>query len=105
MTGLLNGMLGQSILIIPLVGLEAGIIPIVFLPILFSLITGYTAGLIVAHVGKAEHITQAILDHFKQDNKYGVIYNIVISSSFWSYTSVLFKLFIFQVQGLTEWMV
>jgi hypothetical protein len=54
--GLLNGMIGGTILILPLIGLRTGFIYIFFVVLLIGSLSAYTAYLIILHLGKAKNI-------------------------------------------------
>ena len=94
--GLLNGMIGQTILVVPLLGVRIGYVSVILLGVFFSLMSGYTASLIVAHLGKAKTITEAILDHFDQNQRYAMIYNGFIGLTFLGPVVVYFSLLVFQ---------
>ena len=53
-------MLGGTILVLPLIGIEAGYISIPIISIYFGLLSGYTTYLIVTHMGSAKTINIAI---------------------------------------------
>lgn len=49
--GLLNGMIGGTILVLPLLGMETGYLLIPCITILFGLMSFYTCYLVVLHLG------------------------------------------------------
>jgi hypothetical protein len=54
--GLLNGMIGGTILVLPILGLRTGYISIIMICAIMGLISCYTAYLIILHLGKAKNI-------------------------------------------------
>lgn len=97
LVGLLNAMIGGSMLVIPVLGMEAGYLSWTINCILICIVTGYTAYLLVTHLGKAKNIKYLILAHFKQDHTYTSLYNIVIWFSFLSAMLIYFNLFCTQI--------
>ena len=77
-------MIGGSILILPLLGIVVGYMSIIMITTVLTMVSGYTAYLIVKHLGNASNINEAILDHFDGNKKFSVFYNFFISISFWS---------------------
>jgi len=54
--GLLNGMIGGTILVLPLLGITVGYVSVIFITIFLTIVCGYTAYLITKHLGKAKTI-------------------------------------------------
>ena len=54
--GLVNGMVGSSCLILPIIGLTAGWLTTIWVCLLTGYVSYYTAYLIVVHLGKAKNI-------------------------------------------------
>lgn len=77
--GLLNAMVGGTVLVLPLLGLAAGSLWIVVLCVFYGLISYYTCQLIVQHLGGAPSINTAILEHFEYHHSVSVFYNLVMS--------------------------
>jgi hypothetical protein len=100
--GMVNAMIGGSILILPTLSLNAGYLDWIFGCLILFIITTYTASLLVKHLGKAPNIKYLILHHFKGDHFYTTIYNIVIWFSFMGALIIYFKLFCGQIEGLFE---
>lgn len=98
--GLLNAMIGGSMLIIPIDGKDAGYLSWTIRCILIGGTTAYTAYLLVKHLGKAKNIKYLILAHFGQDRKYTTLYNCTIWFSFLSAMILYFSLFCVQIEGL-----
>ncbi len=53
-------MIGGSILVLPLQGVTVGYVGIIMITLFLSLICGYTAFLILKHLGKSKTINEAI---------------------------------------------
>jgi hypothetical protein len=100
LAGLLNAMIGGTMLVIPVLALTVGYLDWLFGCIVICCITCYTAYLLVQHLGKAKNIKYLILNHFGGNNKCTIIYNIVIWFSFCSAMLIYFQLFCLQVTGL-----
>lgn len=52
-SGLLNGMIGGVILILPLIGLQAGYITSIIVASILGFISYYTGNIIIIHLGRA----------------------------------------------------
>jgi len=98
--GLLNGMIGGTILILPILGLRTGYISILLICFIMGAISCYTAYLIILHLGKAKNIKESILNHFDQNEKVAIFYNFFIGLSFWPLLFTYFHLLVTQIQGL-----
>jgi hypothetical protein len=95
--GILNATIGGSMLVIPILALDAGYVDWMIGCCVLAFVTCYTAYLLVKHLGKAKNIKYLILYHFKGDHTYTIIYNIVISFTFLSTMISYFKLFCIQI--------
>ena len=51
--GIINGMVGNTILILPLQGLIVGYMGVIIVTTILGIISGYTAYLVIKHLGKA----------------------------------------------------
>ncbi len=98
--GLANGMIGGTILVLPVLGLTSGYIAIPLIAVTFGLISFYSATLIVTHLGKSTNITECIYEHFNQDRKYSVIYNIIIALSLMGFLLAYFPLIVKMLEGI-----
>lgn len=98
--GLLNGMIGGSILVLPLQGVIVGYGGTLIITVFIALISAYTAFLLLKHLGKAKTINQSIESHFNGDKRYSKIYNIFIGLSFWPWCTAYFHLLVLQLKGL-----
>jgi len=87
-------------LIIPVDGKDAGYISWTIRCILICAACGYTAYILVSHLGKAKNIKYLILAHFGQDRTYTTLYNCTIWFSFFSSMALYFSLFCVQIEGL-----
>ena len=54
--GLTNGMIGGTILVLPLIGVHTGYITVIWVSVLVGFISYYTARLIATHLGKGKNI-------------------------------------------------
>ena len=98
--GLLNGMIGGTILVLPLFGLKAGYIDTLLVSLTMGFMSFYTGYLIILHLGKAKSIKEYILSHFNYDYKYMQIYGLFIWFSFMPLFVIYFRLIVLQLQGL-----
>ena len=96
---LLNGMLGGTILVLPLIAIKTGYLLIPIITILYGVLSGYSTYLIALHLGKAHSIRAAILEHFYGQRRYSNIYCFVIFISFFFVLITYFQLFIKQIEG------
>lgn len=94
---LLNGMIGGTILILPLLGITSGWLMIPLVALVYGLISFFSAYLIVLHLGDAPNINETILDHFKGDHFYSVIYNIFVGFSLFGFLLSYFPLIVKQL--------
>lgn len=60
LVGLLNAMIGGTMLIIPILALTAGTMEQLLFSLVLGLITAYTAYLLVSHLGTAKNIKHLI---------------------------------------------
>jgi len=97
LVGLLNAMIGGSMLVLPVLGMDGGYLTIVIGCVLICAVTGYTAFLLVHHLGKAKNVKYLILGHFGNDHTYTTLYNCFIWFSFLSAMILYFNLFCVQI--------
>jgi hypothetical protein len=55
--GLLNGMIGGTILVLPIIGISTGYLTAVIVSCVLGFITYYTANLNIVHLGKSKNMT------------------------------------------------
>ena len=89
---LLNAMFGESILVLPVLALEAGYLSIVLTTMYLGTLSGYCTYLLASHLGRSQSISEAILEHFSGRKKYQLIYSIAICVSFASLSNSLYQL-------------
>ena len=90
-------MVGGTVLVLPLLGLQTGyyIIPIV--TFVLGVISLYTCYLIIVHAGQAQNIKDVILDHLNQNKKILFVYDLFIAISIGAFILNYFKLIVIQV--------
>ena len=98
--GLLNGMIGITALMLPILGITTGYLNTIWVCLGIGLITYYTAYLIVLHLGKAKNMKECILAHFNNDYRYMTIYSCIIWVSFFATILGFFKVACLQITGL-----
>ena len=98
--GLLNGMIGTSCLVLPVIGQTAGYITTLWVCLLIGFASYYTAYLIVLHLGKAKSIKECILSHFGNNYSYMRAYGFFMWISFVPLLFGYFRIICIQVDGL-----
>ena len=99
-TGLLNYMIGGTVLILPILAMKSGYVNTILICLSMGYISYYTAILIVAHLGKSKDIKSSILAHFSNETIYLKVYSILIWLSFIPTFIVYFQLIVNQISGL-----
>jgi len=95
--GLVNGMIGGTILVLPIIGLGTGYIGSMLVCVVMGWISFYTAYLIIQHLGKSKSIKECILSHFKQDYRYFGGYSVFMWFSFIPYFVIYYRLICLQI--------
>jgi hypothetical protein len=98
--GLLNGMVGGTILVLPIIGIATGYITTVIVCALLGFLSYYTGNLVVVHLGKAKNMTESILNHFHQNYTYMTIYAFIVFCSQVPTLTIYFNLICLQLEGL-----
>lgn len=98
--GLINGMIGGTCLVLPLIGIRAGYLTTIFVCVITGFVGYYTAYLIVLHLGNSRNIKDCLLIHFNHDYRYVVAYSLFIWLSFISFLLIYFRIICLQIQGL-----
>jgi len=97
--GLANGMIGGTILILPILGLS-GYLSSSLMCLFIGAISCYTAYLIILHLGKSPNIKECVLTHFNQDYRFMVVYSFCMWFSFVPYFIIYFRLICLQLEGI-----
>ena len=97
--GLLNAMIGGTILVLPLLALQAGYVFFPLFCIFYALISYYTCRLILQHLGDCPNIRTAILEHFNNKHYVTVIYNMVMAVAIIAVIFNYYLLIIKQFEG------
>jgi amino acid permease len=98
--GLLNGMVGGTILVLPIIGMSTGYLTTVLVSSILGFISYYTGNLVVVHLGKAKNMTESILNHFDQNYSYMTIYAFIIFCGQIPSLIIYFNLICPQLEGL-----
>jgi amino acid permease len=98
--GLLNGMIGGTILLLPIIGLNTGYLMSVIISIFVGVCSYYTGNLTVVHLGTAKDMKECILQHF--DGKYGymIVYSFVVWIGQIPLLILYYNLICIQLEGL-----
>lgn len=98
-TALLNGMVGGTILILPIIGLQTGYILIPIVSLIFGSMTFYTCYLISIHLGEATTVKDSVKEHFNNRKGFVMFYDFVLGCSFVGILINYFKLILNQLEG------
>lgn len=96
---LVNGTAGGIMLVLPIIGLQAGWLMIPIIIFIASLCCYYTATLMFMHLGKASTINACILNHF-DSQKYCNFYNFTMFVSFFGEMILYYDLLVNEIQGI-----
>ena len=95
--GLVNGMIGGTCLVLPLLGIAAGWVTVIYVDVLIGFISYYTARLIVTHLGQGRQIKDCVMSHFKNDYKYMRMYSFFMWFSFIPLLVIYFQIICLQI--------
>jgi amino acid permease len=98
--GLLNGMIGGTILILPIIGISTGYAMILIIASFLGFISYYTANLIVIHLGRAKNMKECVLNHFQQNYSYMIAYALIIWSGQIPTLILYYNLICLQIEGI-----
>lgn len=97
---LLNGQFGGSIMVLPLLALQAGWLPILFLVFLTVLVNWYSCNLVLLHLGPEKDVGRVVTNHFPNSKIPINAYNSAAALGLLTACMVYFKLIVIQIQGL-----
>ena len=95
-----NGMIGGTILVLPLLAWKTGYLLIPAVSIVCGLISFYTSSLTIKHITDYEGMDESLLAHFNGKKRYPIFYNIAIGLSMVALLILYFDLLIKQLVGL-----
>ena len=98
--GLLNGMIGITALMLPVIGLTTGYITTIWVTLIIGFISYYTAYLIVLHLGNAKNIKESILAHLNNDYRFMRVYSFFVWLGLVPTFIGFFKVACMQILGL-----
>lgn len=76
--GMVNGMIGGVILVLPLLALQAGYLLSTLVILVSGLCSWYSCRLCVGHLGGYGDLDQAIMGHFGQSKALRVFYDAIV---------------------------
>lgn len=76
--GLVNGMIGGIILVMPILALKTGTLLIAPITFVFGFFSYFSCLLCLRHLRNYEDLDQAVLKHFNNKRKYKIIYDVII---------------------------
>ena len=97
---LVNGMIGGSILVLPLVALEAGWISSIFIIFVTGFFSYYSCYLSMAHLGDQEDLDSALLRHFNGSKCLKTFYDFCVWAGVTLLLNLYFDLIVIQWEGL-----
>lgn len=99
--GLVNGMIGGIILIMPILALRTGTLLIAPITIIFGFFSYFSCLLCLRHLRNYEDLDEAVLRHFENKRKYKIIYDSIIIISLSVYLILYFGLICDMWEGMT----
>lgn len=100
--GLVNGMIGGIILIMPILALNAGYMLIAPVTLISALFSYFSSLLCLRHLRNYKDLDESILKHFGNNRKYKIFYDAIIVISFFALLILYFGLMSDMWYGLTE---
>ena len=100
--GMLNGMLGGTILVVPLLGKESGYLMIPVVTLYFGLVSWYCTYLLVYHLGDHKSIAESFTEHFNGKLLPGQIFNVLVDLAMGVVLIIYFQLACKQVEGFVR---
>ena len=76
--GMVNGMIGGVILVLPLLALDAGTVSTFIVVFLSGIFSYYSCQLCVRHLGNCPDLDEAILHHFDHSKFMKIFYDIIV---------------------------
>lgn len=98
--GMVNGMIGGLILILPLLALQAGYILTLIILIITGSFSYYSCYLCVIHMGDQPDLDYAILKHFNGNRYIKIFYDLCVWSNLMLIDMLYFELITIQWIGL-----
>ena len=98
--GLLNGMIGGVILVLPLLALKTGSLLILPITIFTGFVSYYTCLLCIRHLKNFKNLDAAIYHHFGKKMSYKIFYDIIIIVSITTLLILYFSLICEQWSGI-----
>jgi len=98
--GFVNGMIGGTILLLPLLGIKTGYISSPIICLVVGLIQFYACYLLVLHIGKSKSFKESVLAHSQNNYTYVKIYSFMFWIYFVPLFFIYFRLIVLQFQGL-----
>ena len=98
--GMVNGMIGGLILILPLLALQAGYILTLIILIITGSFSYYSCYLCIIHMGDQPDLDYAILKHFNGNRYIKIFYDLCVWSNLMLIDMLYFELITIQWIGL-----
>jgi hypothetical protein len=95
---LINGTTGGIVIVLPIIGLDAGWLMIPILIFVAAICCYYTATLMFKHLGNAQTINKCIINHFSNPH-FCEFYNLTMFVSFFGEMILYFDLLVSESEG------
>lgn len=100
--GLVNGMIGGIILVMPILALKTGTLLIAPITLIFGFFSYFSCELCLRHLRNYEDLDEAVLRHFNNKRRYKIIYDSIIIISLSVLLILYFGLICDMWVGMTE---
>ena len=98
--GMVNGMIGGVILVLPLLALDAGTVSTFIVVFLSGIFSYYSCQLCVRHLGNCPDLDEAILHHFDHSKFMKIFYDIIVFLNLSFLLILYFDLIVEQWEGM-----
>lgn len=98
--GFLNGMIGGTVLLLPLLGVKSGYLGSSLISMLVGMAQFYSCYLLVLHIGHSNSLKASVLAHFGNDYRYVKICSFMLWFGFVPLFFIYFRLIVLQFVGL-----
>lgn len=98
--GFLNGMIGSTVLLLPMLGIKSGYLGSTLICLLLGLAQFYSCYLLVLHIGRSNSLKASVLEHCGNDYRYVRFYSFTFWFGFVPIFFTYFRLIVLQLMGL-----
>ena len=98
--GFLNGMIGGTVLLLPLLGMKSGYLGSSLICLIVGMAQFYSCYLLVLHIGSSNSLKDTVLSHFGNDYRFVRLYSFMFWFYFIPLFFIYFRLIVLQFIGL-----